>query len=443
MSVAFRGPASVRRNTEFGLLLMVGLITTMAYTLLSLGTQGDIPPGVWGFLGVVLAVLGAAHLVTRRVAPRANPTLLPLAGLLNGLGFVFIARVSETLAWQQALWSAVGIGAYCGTIIFIRRARNLDRYRWTFALLGMILLMLPLAPGIGEDFNSGSRIWVRVPGVFSFQPGEGAKILLAVFFASYLVEKRELLAFGSRKIGPVTLPEFRHFGPVLLACGVALLVLVYQKDLGSSLLFFTLFLVMLWVATERASYLAVGFGLFAVGAIFCWKTIPVVGRRIDIWLDPHKDPKESGYQILQSTYLMSDGGVAGRGLGLTGSMKVLPQAESDFIFAVIAGELGLAGAMAFVAAFILLVGAGIHVAQEAENPFDKLLACGLTTLMAVQAFVIMAGVTRLLPLTGVTLPFVSQGGTSLVANYVLIALLVRISDETGSEPVATTGMVPV
>jgi peptidoglycan glycosyltransferase len=336
----------------------------------------------------------------------------------------------------------VGIGVYCGTLVFVKRARNLDRYRWTFALLGMIMLMLPLVPGLGEDFRSGSKIWVRIPHVFAFQPGEGAKLLLAVFFASYLVEKRELLAFGSRKIGPVNVPELRHFGPVLLSVGVALLVLVYQKDMGTSLLFFTLFLIMLWVATERASYLAVGTTLFAMGAFVCWKTIPVVGKRIDIWLDPYADPQDSGYQILQFTYLMSDGGVAGTGLGLSGNLG-LPQAESDFIFAVAAAELGLPGALAIVAAFILMVAAGLHIAQEAEHPFDKLLACGLTTLLGIQAFVIMAGVTRLLPLTGVTLPFVSQGGTSLVANYVLLALLVRISDETGHEPVATTGMVPV
>jgi cell division protein FtsW (lipid II flippase) len=443
MSLTFRGPASVRRNTELGLLLMVVVITAGAYTLLSLGQQGDIPKEIWGFLVVVLGVFVAAHIVTRRVAPRANSTLLPLAGLLNGLGFVLIARVKADLAWSQALWSAVGIGVYCGTLIFVRRARSLDRYRWTFALFGMVLLVLPLMPKIGEDFGSGSRIWVRIPGVFSFQPGEGAKILLAVFFASYLVEKRELLAFGSRKIGPVNVPELRHFGPVLMACGVALLVLVYQKDLGSSLLFFTLFLVMLWVATERGSYLAVGVTLFSIGAVICWKAIPVVGRRVDTWLNPFADARGDSYQILQFTYLMSDGGVAGTGLGMSGSLNFMPQAESDFIFAVAAAELGMPGALAIITAFILLVAAGLHIAQEAENAFDKLLACGLTTLLGIQAFVIMAGVTRLLPLTGVTLPFVSQGGTSLVANYVLLALLVRISDETSNEPVATTGMVPV
>jgi cell division protein FtsW (lipid II flippase) len=442
VSLAFRGPASVRRNTEFGLLLMVGVIITAAYFLLTL-TQG-LEFNVLPFIAVVLGVFVAAHLVTRRVAPRANSVVLPIALLLNGIGFVFIARVKSDLAWQQALWSAVGIGVYAATLVFLRRARNLDRYRWTFALLGVTLLMIPLVPGIGEDFGSGSQIWVRVPGVFSFQPGEGAKILLAVFLASYLVEKRELLALGSRRIGPVTLPEFRHFGPVLLATLLALLVLVYQKDLGSSLLFFTLFLVMLWVATERASYLAVGFSLFAAGAVFCWKTIPVVAKRVNTWLDPFADPRDTGFQLLQFTYQMADGGVAGTGLALSGNaIRSLPQVESDFIFALIATELGLPGALAVIVAFILLVGAGLHIAQEAENHFDKLLACGLTTLMGMQAFVIMAGVTRLLPLTGVTLPFVSHGGTSLVANYVLIALLVRISDETSHEPVATTGMVPV
>lgn len=436
------GPPSARRNTEFGLLVMVGIITVSAYTLLSLGKDAVVPPNVGGFLLVVLAVLLGAHLVTRRLAPRANATLLPLAGFLNGIGFVFIARVDEKLAWQQAVWTVVGVGVYCGTLAVVKQARDLDRYRWTLALVGVFLLMLPLAPGIGTAFGSSSRIWVSI-GPISFQPGEGAKIALAVFFASYLVEKRELLAFGSRRIGPVHLPELRHFGPVLLACGLALIVLVYQKDLGSSLLFFALFLVTLWVATQRASYLAVGMSLFGLGAVFCWKFVGVVQDRVDNWLDPWADSAGGGFQLLQFHYFMADGGVAGTGMGLSGSMTNLYAAESDFIFAVIAGELGIPGALAVITAFVLIVGAGLRIAEEATNPFNKLLAVGLTTLMGVQAFVIMAGVTRLLPLTGVTLPFVSQGGTSLVANYVLLALLARISDETVHEPVSTTHMVPV
>jgi cell division protein FtsW (lipid II flippase) len=442
VSLLLRGPASVRRNTEFGLLVMVAVVTGAAYVLLSLGKDAVIPPNVGVFMLIVLGVLLVAHLVTRQLAPRANPTLLPLAGLLNGLGFVFIARVREDLAWQQATWTMVGVGAYCATLLVIRRARDLDRYRWTFGLIGLALLMLPAVPGLGTDLDTGSRIWVRVPGLGSFQPGEGAKVALAIFFASYLVEKRELLAYG-RKVGPVTMPEFRHLGPVLVAWAASLLVLLYQSDLGSSLLFFALFLSMLWIATQRTSYLVVGMSLFLAGATAVWTAVPRVQQRVQGWLDPWSNPEgRCCWQILQYQYLMSEGGVAGTGLGLSGSIS-LPQRESDFIFAVIATELGLPGALAVITAFVLIVGAGCRIAEEADNPFDKLLAGGLTALLGVQAFIIMAGVTRVLPLTGVTLPFVSYGGTSLVANYVVIALLMRVSDETSHTPVSSADMVPV
>jgi cell division protein FtsW (lipid II flippase) len=441
---AFRGPASVRRNTELGLLLMVALITVAMYSLMTLARYSEVPPYIWTFLIVVLGVLLVAHLVTRQVAPRANPTLLPLAGLLNGIGFVFIARVREDLAWQQATWTAIGIGVYCLTLVVIRRARDLDKYRWTFALIGMLLLALPAIPGLGTDLDSGSKIWVKVPGLgFTFQPGEPAKVVLAIFFASYLVEKRELLAFG-RRVGPITLPELRHLGPVLVAWGASLLVLLYQNDLGSSLLFFMLFLVMLWVATQRTSYMVVGMSMFVAGAVAVWSQVPRVQDRVQGWIDPFAKPRDDCcYQISQYQFLMADGGVAGTGMSMSGSLAALPQRESDFIFAVIAAELGLPGALAVITCFILFVGAGLHIAQEAEAGFDKLLATGLTAMLGIQAFIIMAGVTRVLPLTGVTLPFVSYGGTSLLFNYVLIALLTRISDETAHAPVSNVEMVPV
>jgi peptidoglycan glycosyltransferase len=416
----------VRRNTELGLIVLVVMIIGASYALASIGQDAVIPPNVLAFLGVVLGLLLVAHIVCRRVAPDADSTLLPLAGLLNGLGFVFIARINEKLAWQQATWTAVGIGMFCLTLIVIRRARSLDGYRWTFALAGIALLMLPLAPGIGTDFNQGARIWVKV-GSLSFQPGEAAKICLAIFFASYLVEKRELLALG-RRVGPVTVPDLKHLGPVLLAWGASLVVMISQKDLGSSLLFFALFIVMLWVATERFVYVVTGSALFAVGAYLSWRAFDHVQTRVTIWLDPWSDAQDKGFQIVQAAFAMAAGGVGGTGLGLSGRINI-PLAESDFIFAVLASELGLVGATVVLITFLLIIGAGLRIAVRADNAFDKLLAVGLTTLIGLQSFIIIAGVTRLLPLTGITLPFVSYGGSSLISNYVLIALLMRISDD--------------
>ncbi len=431
----------MRRNTELGLLVMVVVITGGAYVLASLGQDAVVPPNVLPFLGVVLALLLVAHIVNRRLAPNADATLLPLAGLLNGLGFVVIARINEKLAWQQAAWTTFGIALYCLTLIVVRRARDLSRYRWTFALIGISLLMLPLVPGVGREIN-GSRIWVGL-GPVRFQPGEFAKIALAIFFASYLVEKRELLAMGSRRLGPISLPELKHLGPVLLAWGASLVIMISQKDLGSSLLFFALFLAMLWVATQRGSYLVFGVGLFGIGSYFAWRAFDHVQTRVTIWIDPWADPDGKGYQIVQGFFEMGAGGVGGTGIGLGGTINI-PEAESDFIFAIIAGELGLVGATIVLIAFLLIIGAGLRVAVRAENSFDKLLAVGLTTLIGIQAFIIIGGVTRVLPLTGVTLPFVSYGGSSLVANYVLLALLMRISDETALVRAAPTpATVPV
>ena len=420
---------SARRNTELGLIILVVMITGAAYVLASLSQDAVIPPNVGPFLAVVLALFLVAHVVVRRLAPNADGTLLPMAGLLNGLGFVIIARINEKLAWQQAAWTTFGIAAFCLTLIVVKRARDLDRYRWTLALLGIILLMMPLVPGLGEDHASGSHIWIRLPGGMSFQPGEMAKIVLAIFFASYLVEKRELLAMGGKRIGPISFPELKHIGPVILAWAASLVVLIYQKDLGSSLLFFAMFIVMLWVATERFSFVVIGVSLFSAGAYFAYQSFTHVQERVAMWIDPWQDPQGKGFQVVQSAFEMAAGGVGGTGIGLDGRI-IIPEAESDFIFAIIAGELGLLGALVVLVAFLLIVGAGLRIAVRSENAFDKLLATGLTALIGVQAFVIIGGVTRLLPLTGVTLPFVSYGGSSLIANYILIALLLRISDET-------------
>jgi cell division protein FtsW (lipid II flippase) len=419
--------AAPRRRTELGLILLAVVAVGATYALAAFGQNATIPADIGPFLGVILVLLLAAHLAARRWAPDADGTLLPIAGLLNGLGYVFIARLNDDLAGLQATWTAVGIGAFIATLVIVRRVRDLDRYRYTFMALGVGLLLLPLLPVVGDEVN-GSRIFVSF-GPVNFQPGEFAKVLLALFFASYLVEKRELLSIATWGVGPIKLPEPKHLFPVLLAWGFSLMVLFFEKDLGSSLLFFTIFVVMLWIATQRASYLIVGATLFGTGAFFAWKTFTHVQQRVDIWLDPWDLCFAEGQQICRSQFGLALGGLSGTGPGL-GRFDRFPAVETDFIFTVIGEELGLLGGTLILVGFLLLVGTGLRIAAAAEHEFEKLLAAGLTALLGFQAFIIIAGVTRLLPLTGVTLPFVSYGGSSLIANYVILALLMRISDDT-------------
>lgn len=424
--MAERSPiAAARRNTELGLILMAAVITAAAYTLASLGKNAQIPQIIVPFLIALLLLLIVAHVANRLLAAGADATLLPLAALLNGIGYVMIARLSDRLASLQTTWTLISIVAYVGVLVVVQRAGDLARYKWTFLFLGAGLLMLPLVPGIGASFG-GARIWVSV-GPVNFQPGEFAKIFLALFFAGYLAERRELIAAGTWKVGPFRLPEPRHLLPIVLAWGFAVVVMVAEKDLGSSLLFFTLFVVMMWVATERAAILVIGLVLFAGAAYLAWTMFAHVQTRVAIWRDPWPDYQGRGYQIIQAMFALANGGVDGTGLGL-GSPTKIPEVKNDFIFAAIGEELGLLGATAILIAFILLIGAGLRTAMRTERPFEKILATGLTAILGVQAFIIIGGVIRVVPLTGITLPFVSYGGSSLLANYVLLALLVRISD---------------
>ncbi|MFN8049814.1 MAG: FtsW/RodA/SpoVE family cell cycle protein [Acidimicrobiales bacterium] len=424
------------RATEAGLLALVGLIIGVAFVLVSLGRSKAIPANLVPFIVAVFVLFGFAHLGVRKLAPRADPLIVPLAVMLNGIGYVFIARLNEKLAAQQAGWTAVGVIGFIVTLAVVKRVRTLERVRYTVGLAGVVLLVLPLLPGLGVRIN-GARIWVRL-GLVNFQPGEFAKIALAIFFAAYLVERRELLGTATFKIGPFMTPDPKHLLPVIVAWGFSLVVMMFQKDLGSALLFFMLFMVVLWIATERASYLAVGMGLFAGGAYLSWTLFSHVQARVAMWINPWQDAQGKGYQIIQSTYAFAWGGVAGTGLGL-GLANRVPIAESDFIFAIIGEELGLLGATAVLVLYLLLVGSGLRVAMQSTDPFSKLLAAGLTTLVGVQSFIIMAGVTRLLPLTGLTLPFVSYGGSSLISNWVLVALLVRLSDESATRELERAG----
>jgi cell division protein FtsW (lipid II flippase) len=414
-----------RRSTELMLIVMAASITAVAYTLASLGANAVIPARIGPFLALVLGLIVVAHIAVRVLARGADPTLLPLAVLLHGIGYVMISRLDDEFAAQQAVWSLVAIGAFVGTLLVIQRASDLARYKWTLFLIGAVLLLLPMVPGIGRNIN-GARIWVGIGGL-GFQPGEFAKLALAIFLAGYLSERRELIAATTWKIGPLRLPEPQYILPLVVAWGFAVVVMVGLRDLGSSLMFFTLFVVMMWVATERVSYLIIGFLLFGAAAFASWKMFGHVQTRVDIWLDPWEDEYDKGWQIVQSLYGIGDGGVTGRGLG-RGNPDKIPYAESDFIFAAIGEEMGLIGASTVLMAFLLLIGAGLRIALRTERTFEKLLATGLTTIVGIQAFIIIGGVIKVVPLTGITLPFVSYGGSSLLANYILLALLLRLSD---------------
>lgn len=408
------------RRVEAGLLAIVGAVVAGAYGLASFGTIEAIPPDLGPFLLWMFGLGVLAHLAIRRWASTADPVLLPLALYLNGVGYVVITRLDGDLAALQSTWSAIGIAGFVATLVVVPRVRVLESYRYLLGIGGLVLLMVPLVPGVGREIN-GARIWASV-GPVNFQPGEFAKLALAAFFAAYLVDRREVLR--SRL-------ELRDLAPIGLAWAGSLGVMVLERDLGSSLLFFTLFVVVLWIASERWVVLGVGGGLFVVGAVVAWSIFGHVQRRVDVWLDPFADAKGAGFQIVEASFALADGGLIGTGLG-EGEPGRIPFVETDFVFAAIGEELGLAGASTILMAFMLLIGAGLRVAVLGDRTFEKLFAVGLTTLLGVQAFVIVGGVLRVVPLTGITLPFVSYGGSSLVANYVLLALLVRMSHEQRS-----------
>jgi len=415
-----------RGAVELRLGLMAAVITVFGYLLVQLAEKPNLPTDLWLLVVAVIGMYVVAHIAVRRLAPDADPVLLPLAAFLNGIGFVTISRLDPALARIQAGWTAAGVGAFVVTLLVIKRVRTLERYRYTFLLLGVLALLLPLAPGIGKTIN-GARLWVGI-GPFNFQPNEAAKVLLVIFFAAYLVDKRELLASGSRRIGRLIVPDPKHLGPLVIAWAVSILIMVRQKDLGSSLLFFAVFAAMLYIATERAAYLLGGFVLFLGGAGIAYKLFGHVRDRVSVLIDPWSVAHGKGFQIVQSLFAFGTGGFAGTGLGL-GNPQLIPNAPTDFVFSAIGEELGLLGTVAVLMAILLFVGSGYRIAVQADRPFPKLFAAGLTTIIGIQSFVIIGGVTRVIPLTGVTLPFISYGGSSLLANFVILALLLRISDD--------------
>lgn len=426
-----------RRNHELVLLTFAGAVTAGAYALASLGRTATMPADLLPFFGFVMALLVVAHLVLRWRAPYADPTILPIVALLNGLGYVFIVRLANdiddaaSLPGQQATWTAVGILAFTLVLVFVPRAKVLDKYRYLAAIAGIGLLLLPLIPGIGRTVN-GARIWVSV-GPISFQPGEFAKIALAIFLASYLAEKREILQRTRWKIGKLYVPELKHLAPVLAAWGASLMVMVFERDLGSSLLIFLLVIVMLWIATARTTFLMIGSMLFLAGSWAASTQFAHVQDRLDIWLRPFEDPNGVGFQPVQASFALANGGLTGTGPG-RGEPFRIPEVETDFIFAAIGEELGLLGSVGVLIAFLILVTSGLRIAMGTRDDFGKLLATSLAALIGIQAFIIIGGVIRIVPLTGITLPFVSYGGSSLVSNYVLVALLLRISHDGAMRP---------
>lgn len=433
------GPTSwqrpARRRSELGMIILVLVLTGGLYTLSSIGQAGALPAGIIPFLVLVFLLMLVAHVSLRWLAPQADPVLLPLAALLNGMGYVFIAGLNHAEASAQATWTAVGVIAFVATLALFPRAINLERYRYSLALVGVVLLLLPLAPHIGEDVN-GARLWVHL-GPLNFQPEEFAKLALGVFFASVLAERADLLAAGTRKFGRWLVLEPRYLAPLVAAWGVSLLVLLAENDLGSSFLFFALFVGLLWVATGRWAYLGLGAVLFTGGAVFALDVIHHAQTRVQAWLDPWAHFATSGYQIIEGWFAIAAGGMWGLGPG-QGNPGIIPEASTDFIFATIGEEIGLVGVSALLITYLLMVGSGLRVAVRSQRSFTKLLAAGFSLLLAVQVFVVVGGITRIIPITGITLPFVSYGGSSLVSNYILLAILLRISNDNAAEQALAT-----
>jgi cell division protein FtsW (lipid II flippase) len=430
------------RNVELGLLLFSLVIAMAAYASVGIANSGQLPTGMVGYgAGLGVLFLGA-HLAVRRLAPDADPLILPCVTLINGLGLAMIHRLDLALgdraaqlhddyspaAPPQLTWTAVGVVLFVAVLVLVRDHRVLQRFTYTAMLGGLVLLLLPLLPVIGTTIN-GARIWIHLAG-FSFQPGELAKLALLVFFAGYLVMKRDVLALASRRVAGIDLPRGRDLGPIILAWAASLAVLVFERDLGTSLLFFGAFVALLYVATERLSWLLIGLVMFMSGSFLAWSLFGHVKQRVDIWLDPsahYNDAVGGSYQLMQGLFGMGSGGILGKGLG-QGRPDIVPYANTDFIVSAFGEELGLTGLVAILLIYGIVVQRGLRTAIGVRDAFGKLLAAGLSFSMALQVFVVVGGVTRLIPLTGLTMPFLSYGGSSLVSNWALVAVLLRISD---------------
>ncbi|WP_369390602.1 FtsW/RodA/SpoVE family cell cycle protein [Streptomyces sp. CG1] len=439
--------APSRRNTELALLVFAVAVPVFAYANVGLAINGTVPAGLLGY-GLGLGLLaGIAHLVVRKFAPYADPLLLPLATLLNGLGLVVIWRLDQSkllrsihqagsAAPRQLLYTAVAIGLFSVVLVFLKDHRVLQRYTYISMVGALVLLILPLVPGLGANVY-GAKVWIRVAG-FSIEPAEFAKLVLAVFFAGYLMVKRDALALASRRFMGLYLPRGRDLGPILVVWAVSILIMIFETDLGTSMLFFGMFVIMLYVATERTSWIVFGLLMAAVGAVGVASFESHIQSRVQAWLDPMREYQLSRQithdgilhsdQLQQSLWAFGSGGTLGTGWGQGHSDLIKFAANSDFVFATFGEELGLAGIMAMLLIYGLIVERGLRTALAARDPFGKLLAAGLASGMALQVFVVAGGVMGLIPLTGMTMPFLASGGTSVIANWALIGLLIRVSD---------------
>ncbi|AZK95229.1 MULTISPECIES: FtsW/RodA/SpoVE family cell cycle protein [Streptomyces] len=431
--------APSRRNTELMLLGLAVAIAVFAYVNVGLAIDGKLPAGVFGYTAGITLLAAVAHLVVRKFAKYADPLLLPLAVVLNGIGLVMIWRLDQSkrlirraeAAWgsfspdapKQMLYSAIGIALFVGVLLLLKDHRILQRYTYISMAVALVLLALPMF----FPARNGARIWISL-GPINIQPGEFAKIIIAVFFSGYLMVKRDALALASRRFLGLYLPRGRDLGPILVVWAMSILILVFETDLGTSLLFFGMFVIMLYVATERTSWIVFGLLMSAAGAVGVASVSPHVGARVDAWLDPFGCATAACEQVSNSIMSFGAGGTLGTGLGQGNSDLIGFATNSDFILATVGEEFGLAGMMAFLLLYGLIVERGIRTALAARDPFGKLLAIGLSGAFAIQVFVVAGGVMGLIPLTGMTMPFVAAGGSSVIANWALIAILIRISD---------------
>jgi cell division protein FtsW (lipid II flippase) len=423
------------RNRELLALVPASLLLTAGFAAIFIQESDQLSNVSLTYGAIFLGLCLAGHVLIRFTLPYADPYLFPLVAVLACFGLVVVYRIDDKLARDQAQWFVVGLALFAATIILLRDFRVLERYRYTIALAGLVLLLLPRVPGLGQQVN-GAYLGVNL-GVITFQPAEFGKIAIIVFLAAYLRDTRQVLVQGSRRLLGITIPPLKHFGPVLVVWGAAMFMLVFIRDLGSSVMYFGGFLALLYVATNRLSFVVIGLIMFGVGAWFFASTVGHVQLRVDTWLHPFEpgliDKPGGSYQIAQSLFAQADGGLFGTGLGASllrapGGATLIPAPQTDLIYAVITNELGLVGASGLLAVYLLFMERGFKVASLAGDSFSKLLATGLTAVFGLQVFVIVGGVTKVIPLTGVTLPFVSYGGSSILANFVLLALLLLVSN---------------
>ncbi len=429
-----------RRNLELLLLLIAAPIVILLYAMIVINQGKQLDVSTLGVPLGIFAAFAVAHLAVRKWTPNADPAILPIAFALSGIGIAFITRLAPDTAVKQVIWLFIGIVCMIAVIVFLKNIDRIANYKYTLMLIGFLLLLSPMIPGLGKEIN-GSRIWIGL-GSFTFQPGEIAKLFIVLFLAGYLAANREMLSVFTWRVGPFHLPDFRTLLPMLLMWGLSLIIVVFEKDLGSALVVFFVFIAMLYAASGKKSFVIVGLALAAVGAVAIWSIFSHVQIRVSTWLDPFSDANGIGYQLCQAIYSMADGGLFGVGIG-NGLCDQIPVVESDYIFAAIAEESGLLGAAGLLLLYLCFAIRGIVTAARAKSDVSSFIATGLTTSLVLQAFIIVGGVTRLIPLTGLTLPFVSAGGSSLLASFITVGFLLKCGDEgTGVSSEVTMGASP-